>query len=398
MKDKKSIVKSGCITTSVGCIQWDLPAIPCLGIETGDTLDEITFAITKKICELSSPLDLSNVSVQCLVDKLNAVEPLNKTIPTYLQLIIDNECKLSDLITAIQNQIDDIINPSLVLDLKCLNVNDSFGNPLPYTIQTVLQSLITEACNIRNQIAGLNGSITDLQQQIDALPAPYTEPLLTSCVYTARPTSTALNLLASDYCTYKTVVGTSSDIQTAIGRQCSSLDEDFVADANFIQSVTNLAQSENNQWVVLCNMYNRIIALEACACKVTCKDIILGFTTTFNDDSTVTLKFTSGSGAYIPTGFTDCGSTITIKNDNGVSTSPISIVIAQEASTIDLDISMFQAGEYLTFNLDAHLCSSSFNCSKCYSKVVRNTSGCCLVTNNGTDNITIIYKTCGLPA
>jgi hypothetical protein len=220
---------------------------------------------------------------------------------------------------------------------------------------------------------------------------------LASCLYSGtRPLNQAVTLLASDYCTYKTNLGTIAEIQTAIGRQCSGLNTLFTTDANFIQAPTSLAHSENNQWITICNLLGRITALEACACKFTCNDIQIGFTTTFNDDDTVTLSFTPGAGSNIPVGFIDCGSILTIKNDNGVSTLPISVIVAQNGQTIDVDISMFQSGEYLTFDLNSKLCKEDIQCDKCTSKVVRNTSGCCLITNSGLTPLTIIYKTCGI--
>jgi hypothetical protein len=220
---------------------------------------------------------------------------------------------------------------------------------------------------------------------------------LASCLYSGtRPLNQAVTLLASDYCTYKTNLGTIAEIQTAIGRQCSGLNTEFNSNANFNQVVTNLAQSLNNLWIVHCADRLRITALEACACKFTCNDIQIGFTTTFNDDDTVTLSFTPGAGSNIPVGFVDCGSILTIKNDNGVSTLPISVIVAQNGQTIDVDISMFQSGEYLTFDLNSKLCKDDIQCDKCTSKVVRNTSGCCLITNSGLTPLTIIYKTCGI--
>ena len=391
----KNKFTSNCIKTYPRCIEWNLDDIPCLGIKRGDLLDEIVFAITRKICEIAGD-DLSTINVQCLINKLGAVEPLNKTVTTYLQLLIDNECKLADLITAINARIDGIVNVSLILDLKCLATFDSFGNQLPYNQQTVLQSLITETCLIRNQITGLTGAIANVNIRIDNLPTPYVEPKLTSCLYTAQSTSLAVNILASDYCTYKLALGTVANIQTAIGRQCTGLSTQFANNINFIQSPASQAHTINNLWLTVCDLRTRLITLEGCACKITCKDILIGFTTTFNDDKTVSLKFTGGAGTLIPVGYTDCGSKLVIKNDAGVSTSPINIIISQEGQTIDIDISMFESGEYLTFSVEAAICGNGLTCNKCISRIVKNTSGCCLITNSGITSLTITYKTCGI--
>ena len=394
--EQKHKKQRGCIKTSPACIEWDLCDIPCLGIKTGDTLDDITFSIVRRICELSSPLDLSSISIECLIDKFKVVEPLNKTIATFLQLVIDNQCSISDLITAINNRIDHIASPTLILDLKCLKVLDSAGNQLPYTTQTVLQNLINEACLIRDAIAGLSGAISNINIRIDNIPAPYQEPAITAgCVYSGtRPLSQGFSILASDYCTFKTAVGTTSQIQTAIGRQPATLNVDFATDLNFVQSPSTLAQSDNNQWILLDALYKRLKALEDCACKKTCADIIIGFITEFTESNTVILKFTSGAGTFIPVGYKDCGSVLTISNEAGIKSLPYNIIISQEGETQELDISMFRVGEYLTFNVEVKLCSKDLNCEKCVTKVVRNTSGCCLITNTSTVPITITYQSC----
>ena len=108
-----------CITTYSKCVQWTGCDIPCLGISNGDYLDEVIFTIVNKLCILSEPLDLSTLNLQCLIDKLGASEPSDRSLVLILQLIIDNECKLKDLIDAI-NAIINQEDPPLVLDLKCL--------------------------------------------------------------------------------------------------------------------------------------------------------------------------------------------------------------------------------------------------------------------------------------
>ena len=399
MNNNDNKITTGCVTVYPKCIVWNLGPIPCIGIKTGDTLDEITFAITKKICEISQPFDLSTVSAQCLKDKLNINLPLNKTISTYLQLIIDNECTILDLITTIQSRLDGITNPILNLNLRCLQPIGPNGNPLSYSVETVLQLLINESCAVRDSIAGLTGAIALVNQRIDNLPTPYVEPSIISCLYTGtRPLNQSVLLLASDYCSYRTKLGTLTNLDTAIGRQCTGLNTFFSTNVNFIQNPVSIADTINNQWITICSLLARISTLEDCACKKGCDDIKIGFITIFNDNNTVTLKFTTGAGTTIPTGIIECGSILTIKNDTGTTTLPISVIVAQNGSSVDIDISMFQQGEYLTFDLNSKLCGNGLTCEKCTSKVVRNTSGCCEIVNSGTVPITITYKTCGINA
>ena len=42
-----------------GLITWNGPAIACLNICNGDKLNKVVASIAAKVCELTSPLDLS---------------------------------------------------------------------------------------------------------------------------------------------------------------------------------------------------------------------------------------------------------------------------------------------------------------------------------------------------
>ena len=164
---KKNKIEFNCVKSFPQCIQWNLGDIPSLGIVNGDYLDEMIYAIVNKLCDLSDPLDLSTLSLQCLIDKLDITEPTPRNIQTIFQLLINNDCSLKDLIDNLQDQINDINTSTLVLDLKCLAQFDVYGNPLPYDLKSVLQSLINEVCSLRTEVNYLNVVVVDLQTQIN---------------------------------------------------------------------------------------------------------------------------------------------------------------------------------------------------------------------------------------
>ena len=112
----------------------------------------------------------------------------------------------------------------------------------------------------------------------------------------------ALNIIASDYCTYKGILGTLANIQTAIGRQCAGLNTQFASDAKFIQSPTSQAHTINNLWLTVCDLRARLVTLEGCACKITCKDVLVGFSVTFNDVLPFNYKINSIDGKLIKQG------------------------------------------------------------------------------------------------
>jgi hypothetical protein len=396
MKDKNK-KDFGCVKSFPQCIQWNLGDIEVLDIKNGDYLDEIIFAIACKIKEVTEPLDLSTVSIQCILDKFDAVEPATKTIQTILKLIIENECKLKDLIDALQDQINGD-SPALILNLRCLAEEDAYGNTLPYNEQTVLQSLINEVCSLKDSVSYLNSKAIDLQNQIDAI-VPYTEPNVTSCLYTSRPLSQAVGIISNNFCDFTTKIGTTNQIDTAIGKQCSSLNALFSGDPNFIQIPVTLAESNNNQWMAICNILNRVAAIEATCCAPSCDKIKLGFIYSYDYESReLTLSFTSGSGTFIPTGFVDCGSEFTIKNCTGdiivTSLQPIEnnadlIFILPSGVCIDT----------LTISIKTKFCLSDSNnqviitCRDCFTKTINIQGECCTLTNPNEENVLLTYST-----
>lgn len=379
-----------------GNITWTGECIPCLGIKPDQNLNVITAIIANKVCELAAPLDLSSLTLQGALDIFNKQEPVNRTIVNVLQLLLDNEVGLKELIDNIQGQIDGLSTTHLVLDLKCLKQVDGFGNPLPYTNQSVLQSLINEVCALDSSVADLSGKYTVLKNRVDNLNIPSgDEPLVTTCISGPKEVSLSLVDVANDYCEYKQDVGTTAQIQTAIARQVAKFNtlmsgvQGWVVPSN--PANFSLAQSISNMWLVLDNYFGRITANELC-CGSSCDDITLGFIGSIEGDSII-LKFTSGAGTFIPTGFTDCGSTLTITDEFGTSTS-VNIVVSQGGETDEIDLSMFTMGSVLDFNIDLKMCSADNTCQKCINKNIKYlNSACCTITNTGNEQVTIIYQT-----
>lgn len=381
---------------SSGNITWTGECIPCLGIKPDQNLNVVTAIIANKVCELAAPLDLSTLSLQGALDIFNTPEPANRTLTNVLQLCLDNEVGLKELIDNIQDQIDGISTTHLVLDLKCLKQVDSFGNTLPYTNQSVLQSLINEVCALDSSVADLSGKYTALKNKVDNLDIPSgDEPLVTTCISGPKEVSLSLIDVANDYCEYKQDVGTATQIQTAIARQVAKFNTLMSGIQGWVvpssPSNFSLAQSVSNMWLLLDNYFGRISANELC-CGSSCDDVVIGFVSSI-EGSSIILKFTSGAGTFIPIGFTDCGSILTITDELGTSTS-VNIVISQGGETDEIDLSMFSVGSVLDFNIDLKMCSANITCQKCINKNVKYVnSSCCVISNTGSEPITVVYQT-----
>jgi len=392
LKAKKTSINSGCPDAlSSKCVTWNGPSIPCLDICHDEVLTDVVWAIADKVCKIAHDIDLSTLDIHCLLDLCTSC-PEEKTIKTIIQLLLDNQCKLKELID------DIVLNPevdvTLNVNLRCLKVFDDFGNEIPQDFNQTIQSIINELCNHKTRIETLEAEVIDLQNQIDDIDVTplVDEPTITTCLTSPKPTSQAVIAIATDYCTYKAAVGSITDIQLAMAQQCPDLNTLFAATPGWNLSPTNQAHSLSNLWIAYCNLLSRVTLIEDTCCSANCDSVKIGFITTFNDNQTVTLSFTPGSGSNIPASFEDCGSELTITNQNNI-TFTVPVEIIQGGDSDDIDVSMFTNGDTLTFNLKAKMCSDTITCEKCYGKVVKYIAGCCVITNTSDAPITITYQT-----
>lgn len=381
-----------------GLITWNGECIPCLGIFPKMNLNKVVYIIAEKLCELATPLDLSTLSLECALEILDREETGDRTLAKVLQLLLDNDCKLAELIEAIDGKLNNLANKTLVLDLKCLATFDSFGNQLPYNEQTVLQSLISEVCTLKTQMTTVAAGLAALKTKVDNLVIPSGDEVeIGTCINpVVKPVSQAVIEVSADYCDYKAVLGTKGEFQTAMSRQTQAINTVMGSTNGWITTPTTDAQSQSNQWLLLQYLLTNVQNINKNCCNNTCDDITVGFITSF-EGNTVILQFTNGSGTKIPVGFTDCGSTVVIKNQLGVQTLELPIIISQGGETDALDLSMFEKGDTLTFDIDVKMCSETDECQKCVSKVVKYTSDCCIITNISTEAITIVYNTTVTP-
>jgi len=386
--------KDTCISTSSNCVIWQGPSLPCIDLCNGDTISEVTFKLATKLCDFIDTFDFTTIDLKCVFEACEACPEPEKTLVNILTLLINKVCALEDLI----NDLDPTptVNfPVLEINLKCLAVTDGGGNVLNNdTNEEIVQSIIDQVCEDKDNIDALTSEVDDHEDRITILEAAELDiPQVTSdCIFVgSKDINDAYELLDSDYCTFKDSIGTPEDISTAVGQQCDL--PALIGNPAFILNPTNLAESFNNLWLAYCNVLSRVSLIEATCCAPTCDDVKIGFSTTFNSDSTVTLQFNSGTGTTIPTGWTDCGTSLTITDTLGNSTT-VNLTLVNNYTSPDIDLTSFSFGSTLTFTLNVKMCNDSITCQKCVTKTAIYQGGeCCSVCNNGTDDITIVYKT-----
>lgn len=383
-------------TIPSNCVPWNGPSIPCLGLCKGDNVSQIIVKLATKICEVAEPYDLSSLTLQCALDLFDNTEPETRTINSVLQLLINNECSLKDLIDNLQAQITGLGTRTFIVDLKCLAEFDSFGNPLPYTEQTVIQGLIDEVCSQKAIVTFLSGKVTDLQNQIDNLDLNpvINEPSITTCINPSLlPASTQIKAVASDLCNYKSIVGPASDVATAMSRVCPDWNTKFSSQTGWIVNPTNFMQDVNNLFIAFCNVLGRVESIENTCCAPSCDNIKIGFSIEVVDDQII-IRFRDLDGTFIPTGWINNGSTMTITDPATGDTTTFSIPLAQNYETGTISLAGFTKGHTLVFTLQANMKNGSYTCAKLATVTWKyTTNSCCVITNNGSENATIFYQT-----
>lgn len=400
---------SGCNGLQQGsnCVIWSGQNIPALGISKGDNITQALCAIATSIAEIAAPLDVSNVSLQCLKDQLDVEEPLERSIATMLQIAYDSECTLKTLIDKIAAKLDATSTNTLTLNLGCLASFDQYGNPLPYDEQSVLQLLLNTACSQKSTIASLSGDITEINQEIADLQAVpvYKEPVLNSCLFSGKTTSDAVVLTASALCGYQEIIGQQTDVQGAMSQVPTNFSTLYGQIPNWIINPDNLAQSYSNLVIAFANLVNRVTTIENTCCAASCDKVVVDFDIKLSDDRTqATLFFITKSS--VPAGFTEPdprGSKLIVTDGDGnVFTTYIKVVpqlTNPDGVVIDLNASSIDPSTDYTFGMNVTLVNGSLTCVKCISHTAtfKDTCSFCQITVTGTpnsaDKIVLIYTT-----
>lgn len=394
MKSRNSDNK-GCVQSIPStCIPWSGPNIDCLGIKTGDCLTDVVQAIANRALDLSDELDMTDLDLSCLIEK-SSIKPEDQTFKVVFKLLYDNQCKLKDLIDAIDGTGGDSTAPTV--NMKCLRIFDDFDNEVKQDLGQMLQSLVNNGCSNQTRIVALEAKSTSLQKQIDDIDLTPTvaEATVTTCLSTTtKPVSQAVVQTAQDLCNYKSKVGSLTDIQAAMARQAPDLNTLLGTTEGWELTPANMAQSMSNMQLVIANLLSRINLIENNCCKVTCDSVTIGFDVLSNTDGdAVTLKFTTKAGTKIPVGFEDCGSVVTITDKNDTSVE-YPITILQGQSTEELQITGLDLSDFLTFSIAVKLCAEGISCEKCVSRKWKPISSCPYceidVTGSGTNSIIII--------
>jgi len=372
-----------CSPVSSNCVIWQGPDIPCIGICNGDTVSDVVGKLGTELCDLINGTcqcnpDLTGLDLNCL--PINT--PLN--LEAVLQAIIDYVCSLSPGGNAPL--------PNIQLP-NCLKYNDPLGNPvtqLPLDQFAVL--LGNKVCVILSDITNLQVALTALQARVTilencVLPCVPSGPsggdfdVMSDCLFpgTLVPISQLVLALEDSFCLFRSAVGSVTQINAAVSAQCLFGSTPRLSGAGnyggiqgWVSTPTTLAESNINQWLVLCDLYAAVKDIKDNCCVTGCAGVVFDVqysTIDQNADGVVeAIKFIF-TGSTIPAGFSDCGgfTTMTITDSNGSSITQVINVASLASSPAGITVALTGLNTLAAVNVQIPFCVSD-GTSQCSDK------------------------------
>jgi hypothetical protein len=341
------------------------------------------------LCNIKTSLDLTALDLSCLVSFCSSTgaAPTTKTLAAVLDFIVKKVCCLNTKVDNINvSSGSSYTEPNLTLP-TCLQYTD------PTSGQTVTQlQLNAYTLRLGNQFCDLKATVTTHTSQITSLTTRVTSlenaPTVTlptvvpNCLLTPgtpAQMNVLLDELESQYCLLRNVLGTNTSITTAVAQQCANLGASSALSQSGTVSglpgwnatTTNLAQSFQNLWVVVCDMRQTIYDLKNQSGTTDCSAFLLGFTAAANSDRSQVTLFFNGGGTVVPAGYTNCnaqGSKVTIKDaSNHTYTGYVDLTTAVSNSsgvTFTITSASLNTAQAYTVTVEGCLTKSGNQCSK----------------------------------
>ena len=395
---------NGCNNISSNCVIWQGPDIACIDLCTGDTVSEVVAKLAEKLCDIISGVqsepDLSGFDLKCALPSGTAPS----TLKDNLQAIVDYICALPSGgggTTTLPNinlctnlQYDDPATGAAVTSLPL----DQYALLVGNKVCDILDSITT----INNTLTSLGDRVTILENCV--LPCSTGSvneaQIISQCVVPGgQLTNVSVVLLALEtrFCALETATGTPTLINNAIGQQSltsnytllSNEATNYGSQTGWHTSATTLAQSLQNQWIVLDDLYHAIQNIQLNCCPGGCDSVLVSMAATSVLDpgtgniAQVNLDF---SGSSIPSSFTDCGGfqTITITDSNGQSITTNQNVTSLQSNTSGVNVSVSSLNTYGNLQVLMNWCFNDGvnNCTGNANAVISGVIDCPPITAN----------------
>ena len=315
---------NGCNNISSNCVIWQGPDISCIDLCHGDTVSDVVAALATKLCEITDGItnepDLTGFDLKCALP--SGATPT--TLVENLQAIVTYICSLPtdtgtpytepniNLCTALQYESGGSTVTSLPLSQYALLVGNKVCDILA-TITTI-QTQLTSLGDRVTVLESLHPHV-DVEKQI--IPT-----CVTSTVGVLTDVSVVVAALEIDFCALRTATGNPAAINNTVAQQAilngdnllSVPTQTYSAQTGWKTSPVNMANSLQNAWIVIKDLYDAVQTIQTNCCPGACEDLTFAFSVTRNlGSNSIATSLTLGfAGAAIPAGFADTGGTTLI--------------------------------------------------------------------------------------
>ena len=336
-----SISTNGCDNISSNCVIWQGPDIACIDLCSGDTISEVTKKIGDKVCQIITDGVTANPSLTGLdLSCLNIQGQTPTTLVPVLQAMVTQICANASS----SGGGGTTTLPMMVLP-ACLQYNDASGNPVTELRLDAFATLIAnQVCTNLASINTINTTLTSLDTRIDVLEAcvlpcsggVVEAQIIPTCVSNVgQLTNVSVVVLALEtaFCSLQTAVGLPSAINLAINQSVITGSSNSLTDSSvsygsisgWNNSASTLAQSVQNAWVVIDDLYTAVASIQTNCCPGGCDAIVYNYTTSnsFASSGLINGILFNFIGSSIPSTFTDASgfTLITLTDVTGTSLS-----------------------------------------------------------------------------
>ena len=309
---------NGCNNISSNCVIWQGPDISCINLCNGDTVSDVVAALAEKLCELTDGIsnepDLTGFDLKCALP--SGATPT--TLVENLQAIVTYICSLpTDTGTPYT---EPNINLCDVLQYSDVNGNIVTSLPLSQYAELVggkVCNIIATITTIQTQLTSLDSRVTELESffPITSSEAQIIPKCVTSTIGQLTDVSVVLAALESDFCDLRNATGTPTVINNAVGQQAilngdsmlSVSGQTYSAQTGWKTSPVNMANSLQNAWIVIKDLYDAVATIQTECCPGACDSLVFDFSATrlLDSNSLTTHVILDLSASTIPSGFAD---------------------------------------------------------------------------------------------
>jgi hypothetical protein len=384
---------NGCDNISSNCVIWQGPDISCIDLCNGDSISEVVFKLATKVCDLlESGVDanpnLEGLDLTCL--NVRGATP-TQLVPV-LQAMVNQICLNADSGGGGNEKSNSL--PIMTLP-ACMQYDDKSGNPVTQLPLDEFATLIAnQVCDNLASINTINSTLSSLNTRIDVLEAcvlpcsggvveAQIVPSCVSNVGTLTNVSVVVLALETAFCSLRNAVGFPSAINSAISQSVitgssltrTSSSVSYGSKTGWNNSASTLAESVQNAWIVIDDLYTAIGNIQTNCCPSGCDSVIFDYVAQVVTDSQglVTGINFNFQGSTIPTGFADVTgfSKIIVTDVNGVSLNQIfSVQVEQSTSGVLFDTSGLNTANDLNVSVQFNVSNGTDTCETVLSSVL----------------------------